>query len=80
MSTFYPENDYRTYLAHHGVKGMKWGVRHDDYRRSKEYKSDAKQRYKIGREATIADYSYRKANAKVEKLKRRLIEIEDRLS
>lgn len=72
MSTFYPENDYRTYLAHHGVKGMKWGVRHDDYRRSEEYKSDAKQRYKIGREATIADYSYRKANAKVEKLKKKI--------
>lgn len=72
MSTFYPENDYRTYLVHHGVKGMKWGVRHDDYRRSKEYKSDAKQRYKIGREATIADYSYRKANAKVEKLKKKI--------
>lgn len=32
MSTFYPENDYRTYLAHHGVKGMKWGVRHDPQR------------------------------------------------
>ena len=72
MSTFYPENDYRTYLAHHGVKGMKWGVRHDDYRRSEKYKSDAKQRYKIGREATIADYSYRKANAKVEKLKKQI--------
>lgn len=27
MSTFYPENDYRLYLAHHGVKGMHWGVR-----------------------------------------------------
>lgn len=25
--TFYPANDYRNYLAHHGVKGMKWGVR-----------------------------------------------------
>lgn len=23
----YPVNDYRYYLAHHGVKGMKWGVR-----------------------------------------------------
>lgn len=27
MSTFYPENDYRSYLAHYGVRGMKWGVR-----------------------------------------------------
>lgn len=23
----YPSNDYRSYLAHHGVKGMKWGIR-----------------------------------------------------
>lgn len=26
-NTFYPANDYRNYLMHHGVKGMKWGVR-----------------------------------------------------
>ena len=24
MSTFYPQNDYRNYLCHYGVKGMKW--------------------------------------------------------
>ena len=23
----YPENDYRLYLAHHGIKGQRWGVR-----------------------------------------------------
>ena len=28
-STFYPLNDFRSYLAHYGVKGMKWGVRKD---------------------------------------------------
>ena len=25
--TFYPKNDYRNYLEHHGVKGMRWGIR-----------------------------------------------------
>ncbi len=23
----YPENDYRAYLEHHGILGMRWGVR-----------------------------------------------------
>ena len=26
-TTFYPNNDYRVYLAHHGIKGQKWGDR-----------------------------------------------------
>lgn len=26
-STFYAPNDYRVYLEHHGIKGMRWGVR-----------------------------------------------------
>lgn len=31
--TFYDApNDYRNYLAHHGVKGMHWGIRHDPQR------------------------------------------------
>lgn len=39
MSTFYNSpNDYRSYLAHHGVKGMKWGVRHEEVRKAKKMK------------------------------------------
>lgn len=66
-NTFYPQNDYRGYLSHHGVKGMKWGVRHDPERRA-----DDKRRYKLGREASISDYSYRKADRKVERLKKKI--------
>lgn len=33
MGTFYAPNDYRNYIAHFGVKGMKWGVRKDRGRR-----------------------------------------------
>ena len=32
MKTYYYTSQtthYEPYLAHHGVKGMKWGVRHD---------------------------------------------------
>lgn len=28
MSTFYPANDYRDYLSHHGIKNQRWGVKH----------------------------------------------------
>lgn len=39
----YPSNDYRSYLAHHGVKGMKWGVRHDKIRDA--YESQRKRKF-----------------------------------
>lgn len=30
-TNIYPDNDYRTYLQHHGIKGMKWGVRNAEW-------------------------------------------------
>lgn len=34
-SNYEAPNDYRSYLAHHGVKGMKWGVRHEQARKAR---------------------------------------------
>lgn len=51
---------YPNYLAHHGVKGMKWGVRKKykphprDYKYNKEYSSDE--------EAAAAKKAKRKKN------------------
>ena len=41
MKTYYYTSQtthYEPYLAHHGVKGMKWGVRHDAKKDAKEYR------------------------------------------
>lgn len=46
--TFYPLNDFRSYLEHYGVKGMKWGVRKD---RSKSAKYAAS----ISRTASVKE-------------------------
>ena len=46
--TFYPENDYRNYLEHHGILGMKWGVRRFQ-NKDGSYTSAGKQRYGNGR-------------------------------
>lgn len=50
MGTYYKSNTtyYPPYLAHHGVKGMKWGVRHEAKRDAKEYQ---KARMSTGRGA-----------------------------
>ena len=46
-NTFYSQNDYRNYIAHFGVKGMKWGVRR--YQNSNgSYTSAGKRRYGVG--------------------------------
>lgn len=46
-NTFYASNDYRVYLAHHGVKGQKWGVRR--YQNADgSYTSAGKSRYGVG--------------------------------
>lgn len=39
--TFFAPNDYRLYLQHYGVKGMKWGVRKDRYVKSSYKKANA---------------------------------------
>lgn len=45
--TFYAPNDYRFYLAHHGIKGQKWGVRRFQ-NADGSYNSAGKKRYGIG--------------------------------
>ena len=47
MSTFYATNDYRSYLAHHGIRGMKWGVRRFQ-NADGSYTSAGKSRYGVG--------------------------------
>ena len=41
-NTFYPKNDMRNYLCHHGVKGMHWGIRHDESLTGKKKRKSSK--------------------------------------
>lgn len=56
---------YESYLAHHGVKGMRWGHR-------KEYTQDKAYRRKLGRSATIADHSVAYAENRIKKIKAKI--------
>lgn len=62
-STFYAPNDYRHYIEHFGVKGMKWGVRrYRDYDGS--YTQAGLRRYGVTeRRYEDADASLKKAKA-----------------
>lgn len=47
MGTFYAPNDYRNYIAHYGVKGMKWGVRKQKAQRGiQNFRTAAKKKLK----------------------------------
>lgn len=68
MGTYYYESNYPPYLAHYGVKGMKWGVRkYKDFRKGGVYRNtqryqdhkisgyyDANKRYKRSKKALRA--------------------------
>ncbi|MBP5595471.1 MAG: hypothetical protein J6Y02_08815 [Pseudobutyrivibrio sp.] len=59
MGTFYDApNDYRSYLQHHGVKGMKWGVRHDKPSSGKKRKKGSNKN--IDKEDLLLKYDYKK--------------------
>jgi hypothetical protein len=46
-NTFYPPNDYRLYLEHHGIKGMRWGIRRWQDQNGR-YNAAGRERYGIG--------------------------------
>lgn len=60
---FYEAIDYWNssdpYLEHHGVKGMKWGIRHDKPRLSRKQKRLAKSDY--GKAKTMSDQELQRA-------------------
>ena len=65
---FYPDNDYRNYLEHHGIPGMRWGVRRYQNKDGsltssgkKHYSSEAK----VARKAEKAEAKTAKRREKI---------------
>jgi hypothetical protein len=65
-NTFYASNDYRNYLAHYGVKGMKWGVRKN--------RQTAERRKKKSVKKVINDLAVKGSVAYAKRYHRNLIE------
>lgn len=61
--------DYDTYLAHYGVKGMKWGVRKDDNRPSSKVTYKEKKSYKYQKKGLSKSEADAKA-AKADKIRK----------
>lgn len=71
--TFYPANDYRDYLAHFGVKGMKWGVRKSLRSFGQKAKGTAAKGYKMAmrraaRNTILQSQRSRQNNARIQEL------------
>ena len=67
----YPENDYRNYLAHHGILGMKWGVKngppyplgigdHNASERKAGWQESLKGKFSTNKTAQASDEEYNK--------------------
>lgn len=68
MDIYYPENDYRSYLEHHGIPGQQWGVRRAAWYPIAAYKSSDGKGSLSGRvRKFMADHSAKRKAKKAQK-------------